>query len=324
MCGIAVATPRASESSPSQAGEPVLVLRGLTKRYRARTAVDDLSLDVRRGDIYGFLGPNGAGKTTTIRMIVGLIRPTAGSVIIAGDRLSAWHRAPLARIGAIVEAPAVYTYLSGRDNLRMLADLTGRYPRGRIDQVLDRVGLIDRAADKVSEYSHGMKQRLAIAAALLPAPELLLLDEPTNGLDPGGIRSTRELIRSLANDDGLTVFLSSHLLAEVQQLCNRGAVLLHGKKLWEGEIAELLGAQRRIRLRATPAPRVREVLAACRIHALHPAPGEPDALHVQGALAADELVERLVTAGCRVHEVVTEVPQLEEAFLALVEREDTL
>jgi ABC-2 type transport system ATP-binding protein len=334
MCGTAVATPRLSESpqptpspqpqpSSQQAGEPVLVLRGLTKRYRARTAVDDLSLDVQRGDIYGFLGPNGAGKTTTIRMIVGLIRPTAGSVIIAGDRLGAWHRAPLARIGAIVEAPAVYTYLSGRDNLRMLADLTGRYPRGRIEAVLDRVGLADRAGDKVSEYSHGMKQRLAIAAALLPAPELLLLDEPTNGLDPGGIRSTRELIRSLARDDGLTVFLSSHLLAEVQQLCNRGAVLLHGKKLWEGEIAELLGARRRIRLRATPGERVREVLADGAL-ALHPVPGEPDALHVHGALAADELVERLVGAGCRVHEVVTEVPQLEEAFLALVEREDIL
>jgi ABC-2 type transport system ATP-binding protein len=329
---IVVATPRVSESPPpspppspsSGAGEAVLVLRGLTKSYRTRTAVDDVSLDVQRGDIYGFLGPNGAGKTTTIRMIVGLIRPTAGSVIIAGDRLSAWHRAPLARIGAIVEGPAVYTYLSGRDNLRMLADLTGRYPRGRIDQVLDRVGLADRAGDKVSEYSHGMKQRLAIAAALLPAPELLLLDEPTNGLDPGGIRSTRELIRSLARDDGLTVFLSSHLLAEVQQLCNRGAVLLQGKKLWEGEIAELLGARLRIRLRATPVARAREVLATGDL-ALHEAPGEPEALHVHGALAADELVERLVLAGCRVHEVVTEVPQLEEAFLALVEqREDTL
>jgi ABC-2 type transport system ATP-binding protein len=315
--------PRLPETQPSHAGDPVLVLRGLTKRYRARVAVDDLSLDVLRGDIYGFLGPNGAGKTTTIRMIVGLIRPTAGSVVIAGDRLSAWHRAPLARLGAIVEAPAVYTYLSGRDNLRMLAELTGPCPRGRIDQVLDRVGLAERARDKVSEYSHGMKQRLAIAAALLPAPELLLLDEPTNGLDPGGIRSTRELIRSLARDDGLTVFLSSHLLAEVQQLCNRGAVLLQGKKLWEGEMAALLGARRRVRLRATPVARVREVLAAADLGdlALHEAPGEPDVLHVHGERAAGELVERLVLAGCRVHEVVTEVPQLEEAFLALVERE---
>jgi ABC-2 type transport system ATP-binding protein len=315
--------PRLPETQPSHAGDPVLVLRGLTKRYRARVAVDDLSLDVLRGDIYGFLGPNGAGKTTTIRMIVGLIRPTAGSVVIAGDRLSAWHRAPLARLGAIVEAPAVYTYLSGRDNLRMLAELTGPCPRGRIDQVLERVGLAERARDKVSEYSHGMKQRLAIAAALLPAPELLLLDEPTNGLDPGGIRSTRELIRSLARDDGLTVFLSSHLLAEVQQLCNRGAVLLQGKKLWEGEMAALLGARRRVRLRATPVARVREVLAAADLGdlALHEVPGEPDVLHVHGERAAGELVERLVLAGCRVHEVVTEVPQLEEAFLALVERE---
>ena len=304
-------------------GEAVLVLRGLTKRYRKRTAVSDLSLDVRRGDIYGFLGPNGAGKTTTIRMIVGLIRPTAGSVIIAGDHLRAWHRAPLGRLGAIVEAPALYTYLSGRDNLRMLADLTGPYPRQRVDQVLDRVGLADRASDKVAEYSHGMKQRLAIAAALLPAPELVLLDEPTNGLDPGGIRDTRDLIRSLARDDGLTVFLSSHLLAEVQQLCNRGAVLLQGKKIWEGAIAELLGARRRIRLRATPLDRVREVLAAGVAQGEPPelveAPGEPGVLHVRGALAADEVVERLVSAGCRVHEVATELPQLEEAFLAMVE-----
>ena len=314
---------QAVESSSPQ-GEAVLVLRGLTKRYRARTAVSDLSLDVQRGDIYGFLGPNGAGKTTTIRMIVGLIRPTAGSVIIAGDHLRAWHRAPLGRLGAIVEAPALYTYLSGRDNLRMFADLTGRYPRQRIDQVLDRVGLTDRASDKVAEYSHGMKQRLAIAAALLPAPELVLLDEPTNGLDPGGIRDTRDLIRSLARDDGLTVFLSSHLLAEVQQLCNRGAVLLQGKKIWEGEIAELLGARRRIRLRATPLDRVREVLAMPgaapgAAPELRDVPGEPGLLHVHGALAADDVVERLVAAGCRVHEVVAELPQLEEAFLAMVE-----
>lgn len=300
-------------------GEAVLSLRDLTKRYGRRTAVDRLSLTVRRGDVYGFLGPNGAGKTTTIRMIVGLCRPTAGSVSIAGDRLGFWHRAPLARLGAIVEAPAFYGYLSGRDNLRLLADLSGGCAPGRIHAVLERVGLAARAGDRVSEYSHGMKQRLAIAAALLPDPALVLLDEPTNGLDPRGIRDMRELIRSLARDDGLTVFLSSHLLAEVQQLCDRGAVLFSGRKLWEGDIAELRAARRRIRLRATPLSRVRDALAGAE---LADAPDEPGVLHVGGALEPDDVVERLVRAGCRVHEVASEVPQLEEAFLALVENQE--
>lgn len=313
------------QASSSDTLPPVLRLQGLTKRYRNRKAVDDLSLSVYPGDVYGFLGPNGAGKTTTLRMIVGLTRPSAGAVLIAGDRLTLWHRAPLARLGAIVEAPSLYTYLSGRDNLRMLADLGGGCPARRVDEVLDRVGLTSRARDKVAVYSHGMKQRLAIAAALLPGPALLLLDEPTNGLDPMGIRDTRHLIRSLARDDGLTVFLSSHLLAEVEQICNRGAVLVEGRKLWEGEIPELLVHGRRIRLRAEPLDTVHAVLAE--LGAEVAAAGDPAVLYVRGhergaagghALGPETVVERLVHAGCRVSEVVAETPPLEEAFLALI------
>lgn len=300
-------------------------LQNITKTFGNFTAVSDLNLDVANGEFFVLLGPTGAGKTTTLRMIVGLIRPSAGAVLIAGDRLTLWHRAPLARLGAIVEAPSLYTYLSGRDNLRMLADLGGGCPARRIDEVLDRVGLTRRARDKVAVYSHGMKQRLAIAAALLPGPALLLLDEPTNGLDPMGIRDTRHLIRSLARDDGLTIFLSSHLLAEVEQICNRGTVLVEGRKLWEGEIPELLVHGRRIRLRAEPLDTVRAVLAE--LGAEVTAAADPAVLHVRGhvrgvaggvALGPETVVERLVHAGCRVSEVVAETPPLEEAFLALI------
>lgn len=318
--------------------EPVLRLRGLTKRFGKRIAVNGLSLEVQRGDVYGFLGPNGAGKTTTMRMIVGLIRPSGGQVTIAGEHLTFWHRSPLARLGASIESPAFYGYLSGRDNLRLYANLTAPCPDKRIDAVLDRVGLSSRAQDKVRVYSHGMKQRLAIAAALLPGPDLVLLDEPTNGLDPMGIRDVRELIRSLAHDDEYTIFLSSHLLVEIEQICNRGAIMVEGKKRWEGKVADLLARRRRIRLRATPADRA---CAALRTRMLEretsedgdsgegfdvtqPIRTRPEVIYVSGGVSgrdvtADELVATLVMADCRVHEVMTEVPSLEEVFVELVE-----
>jgi len=298
----------------------VLETRGLTKRFRRRVAVADLDLAVDRGDVYGFLGPNGAGKTTTMRMMVGLIRPTAGSVRLLGEELGFWRRRPLARIGAIVETPSFYAYLSGRDNLRLVADLAGGCPRSRIDEVLDRVGLRERAGDPARVYSHGMKQRLAIAAALLPAPSLVLLDEPTNGLDPMGIRDVRALIRSLARDDGLTVFLSSHLLAEVEQVCNRVGIVHLGAKIWEGAVAELLGARRQLRVVARPADRARAVLAELAPDRVADDPARAGALLVTGEVDAEEVVARLVAAGCRVAELTPEVPSLEEVFVELVDR----
>ena len=295
----------------------VLSVSRLSKRYGDRLAVDALSLTVEQGDIYGFLGPNGAGKTTTMRMLVGLIRPTGGEVRLLGERLTSRSRGALRRVGAIIESPSFYPYLTGRDNLRMLADLTGITPRSRIDAVLERVSLRDRAGDPARIYSHGMKQRLAIAAALLPSPELILLDEPTNGLDPMGVRDVRALLRSLARDDGLTVFLSSHLLSEVEQVCNRGTMLVGGRSVWEGEVADLLGAQRRIRLVAEPAD------AAARVvheqFGVAVKDGRLPTRGPQGAIDPAELVAALVAAGVRVREVVVEAPSLEEVFVQMVE-----
>ncbi len=290
----------------------------LSKRYGARLAVDDVSLSVERGDIYGFLGPNGAGKTTTMRMLVGLIRPTGGEVRLLGQRLTSRARGALSRVGAIIESPAFYGYLSGRDNLRILADLTARTPASRIDQVLDRVDLRDRAGDPVRIYSHGMKQRLAIAAALLPAPELILLDEPTNGLDPIGIREVRALLRSLTRDDGLTVFLSSHLLSEVEQVCNRGTILVGGRALWEGEVAALLGERRRIRLAAEPTATAAAIADQRFGVALRD--GWLPARGPGGEIDPADLVDALVAGGVRVSAVSLEAPTLEEVFVQMVEQ----
>ncbi|MCB9560507.1 MAG: ABC transporter ATP-binding protein [Kofleriaceae bacterium] len=301
----------------------VLTTRGLTKRYGRRLAVDDLTLSVARGDVYGFLGPNGAGKTTTMRMLVGLVHPSAGEVRVLGEPVSPRRRGPLRRVGAIIESPSFYGYLSGRDNLRMLASLTGPCPPSRIDAVLDRVELRDRADDPARIYSHGMKQRLAIAAALLPGPELILLDEPTNGLDPMGIRDMRALVRSLAHDDGLTVFLSSHLLGEVEQVCNRAAIVSAGRARWEGEVAALLAGRRRIRLGATPLDRAARVIADGFGVALHDevaADGTAwlPARGAAGPIAPADLVDALVAAGVRVHEIAVDEPALEDVFVEMV------
>ncbi len=294
-------------------GPVVLATHELSKRYRQRTVVDRLSIAVERGDVYGFLGPNGAGKSTTLRMLLGLVRPTGGRVELFGHSLR--DRAVLGRVGAIVESPSVYGYLTGADNLRMLAALAGGAPARRREEVLERVGLRDRADDPVRIYSHGMKQRLAIAVALLPRPELIILDEPTNGLDPMGIRDMRTLIRSLADDDGITVVLSSHLLAEVEQVCNRATIIARGRTCWEGHVKALLAERRRIRIHARPAE------IAARVLAEHGAVVEiePGRFHLAAAtLAPAELVERLVTAGVKVDEIVAEAPTLEEVFVSLV------
>lgn len=213
---------------------------GLTKRFRNLTAVDGLDLDVGRGEVFGFLGPNGAGKSTTLRLMVGLIRPTRGSVRVLGHDVCRDHVKAMTGVGAMIEAPAFYKYLSGRDNLRILANTGGRYSRKDIDAVLDIVGLLDRAGDKVKAYSQGMRQRLGIALAIVGKPELVLLDELTNGLDPQGMKEVRDLIRRLSADNGLTVFLSSHLLHEVEQICTRIAVIDKGKLVATGAVEELL------------------------------------------------------------------------------------
>ncbi|MBN1614899.1 MAG: ABC transporter ATP-binding protein [Deltaproteobacteria bacterium] len=219
-----------------------IVLRTLelTKHYKNRPAVDRLSIEVRRGDIFGFLGPNGAGKSTTIRMILHLIFPTNGDVELFGMSLRTNRHRALEKVGAIVEKPAFYSHLSARRNLEILGGLQGPVSRLRIMEYLERVGLADRADDKVKTYSHGMNQRLGLALALLKGPELVVLDEPTTGLDPQGMKEVRELIQELSRERGVTVFLSSHLLYEVEMIATRMAVIHEGRLRIEGSVQELL------------------------------------------------------------------------------------
>jgi ABC-2 type transport system ATP-binding protein len=228
--------------------EAVLQTEGLTKKYRGRVAVDGLALRVERGDVYGFLGQNGAGKSTTIRMTLGLVRPTAGRVRLLGQDVTRGSRRAPARVGAIVEAPAFYENFSGADNLRMLAAMSGGVERQRLREMLSLVGLAERANDPVHAYSHGMRQRLGIAQALLPRPEFVILDEPTDGLDPQGIREVRQLILRMRDELGLTVMLSSHLLHEVEQLCNRVAIIERGRLLYEGTVAQLTAGDKTFRI----------------------------------------------------------------------------
>ncbi|MBV9228160.1 MAG: ABC transporter ATP-binding protein [Chloroflexi bacterium] len=225
--------------SASRSDEVVLRTLNLSKNYGKRLAVDNLNLEVRRGEIFGFLGPNGAGKTTTIRMALGLIAPTAGRVEILGQDIATHRAHVLPHVGALVETPALYLYMSGRDNLRAVGSVLGGVPEQRIDAVLDLVGLAIRQKDRVRTYSLGMKQRLGVAMALLQDPDVLILDEPANGLDPAGIVEMRDLMHRLAAE-GKTVFISSHLLSEVQQICTRVAIINLGKLVTESTIEELL------------------------------------------------------------------------------------
>ncbi len=232
--------------------EHVISTSRLTKAFGTLMAVNDLHLEVFRGDVFGFLGPNGSGKTTTIRMLLGLIRPTAGSISLFGLDNSTHLREILPRVGAIVETPVFYPYLSGVDNLLMVAAASGmqlgRANQARIDEVLDLVDLGARGRDAYRKYSLGMKQRLAIGAALLTDPEMIVLDEPNNGLDPAGVHEVRQLILRLSSI-GKTIFLSSHILYEVQQVCSRVAILQKGKLLKQGNVQELLGEGRRLVVR---------------------------------------------------------------------------
>ncbi|HEY0752337.1 MAG TPA: ABC transporter ATP-binding protein [Ktedonobacteraceae bacterium] len=228
-------------------GEIALHTIDLTKQYGQRLAVNNLNLEVKRGEIFGFLGPNGAGKTTTIRMALGLITPTSGRVEILGKDVIRRRAEILPRVGALIETPALYLYLSGRNNLRAIGSALGGVPEKRIDAVLELVGLAGRQKDRVRTYSLGMKQRLGIAMALLQEPDVLILDEPTNGMDPAGIVEMRDLVHELARQ-GKTIFISSHLLTEVQQICTRVAIINQGKLVTESTVAELTQGQGEFRV----------------------------------------------------------------------------
>lgn len=243
--------------------EHIAEVKGLTKKFDGFTAVDDLSFAIGKGQIYGFLGPNGAGKSTTIRMLLGLIHPTAGEVLINGEPFNRNRKQALQQIGAIVERPDMYKYLSAWDNLRIFARLSHKHiTKERMHEVIELVGLQGREHDKVRAYSQGMKQRLGIAIALVHDPELLILDEPTNGLDPQGIAEMRELIRTLGTHMGKTILISSHLLYEIEQVATNMMILHKGKKLVDGKVSELLNPNETIfEVRILPDDSITEKLA---------------------------------------------------------------
>ena len=291
--------------------ETIVVTDRLTKKYGDQIAVDDVSLTVRRGEVYGFLGPNGAGKTTTLRLLLGLVRPTRGTATILGARPG--QPAAVARTGALVEGPGFFPYLSGRDNLRVMARYQG-VSDAAVDAALERVELAGRGGDAFRSYSLGMKQRLGVASALLGDPELLVLDEPTNGLDPAGMADMRRLLVELA-EQGQTVLLSSHLLGEVQEICDRIGVISRGRLLAESTVAELRGAST-VLVRAEPIDRT--LAAAMQV-------AGDDAVRLQdGGVHLDleagrvpELARELVTAGVDIHEIRSSERSLEDVFFEM-------
>jgi ABC-2 type transport system ATP-binding protein len=292
----------------------VISCEGLTKRFGSAIAVNGLDLAVSSGQVYGFLGPNGAGKTTTIRMLLGLIAPSAGQIRLLGRRLP--DPRAVAQAGSMIEEPAFYPWMTGRVNLEVLGATGGGCAPGEVDRVLGLAGLTEVAARKVRTYSQGMRQRLGIAAAMLGRPSLLIMDEPTNGLDPAGIREIRGLLRGLAAD-GTTVFLSSHLLAEVEQVCDRVAVIVGGRLVEEGAPA-MLGTIRwrvRVEVRAEDGP------AAARLLARWPARRSDGQFLVEHDSGRD--VNGVLAAGGVVAESVTvERPRLEDRFLEITGTED--
>ena len=293
--------------------DAAILTEKLTKHYGSLHAVHALDLHVPTGSVFGFLGPNRAGKTTTIRLLLKLVSPTAGRAWVLGQDVARGSSHFLARVGALVESPAFYPYLSGRDNLRVFAH-TGGYPdQKRIDEVLELVGLADRQRDRVRTYSLGMKQRLAVAATLLNRPQLLFLDEPTNGLDPAGQAEIREIVRALGKA-GHTIFISSHLLHEIEQICDHVAIIDRGQLLRQGSITDILGEQCALRIEAEPIAQAAAIIA--RFMQATPEPIETNQLLVRVPRErAPEIVQALSAAGVRVYQIIIERESLEQVFL---------
>ena len=293
----------------------MIELQNVTKIFGERRAVDDLSLTVSRGEIFGLLGHNGAGKSTAIGMMLGQVWPTSGVVKICGHEVAAHRARALSPVGAIFETPVFYDYLSGWRNLEILSAYTAPTPASRIREVIDWVGLTGRENSSVRTYSHGMRSRLALAQALLPGPELLILDEPSDGLDPEGIHEMRRTILRLHRELGLTILLSSHLLNEVEQLCTRIAVLSAGRKVFEGTVAEVKTAQGKVSLKTSDFSTAVKILQDREIIS-----GSVDGKFVtlaDGRTTA-EIVNALVGAGVSVEGVWEDEQTLEDFYLELV------
>lgn len=298
--------------------DALVVTSGLTKTFRRLVAVDNLDLTVNRGDVFGFLGPNGAGKSTALRMMVGLIKPNAGSVRVFGHEVWADRRGALSKVGAMIEAPAFYKYLSGYDNLRLLANSGASYTRKELEASLDIVGLLGRAQDKVKTYSQGMRQRLAIALSIVGKPELILLDEPTNGLDPEGMKEIRDLIGQLSRDFGLTVFLSSHLLHEVEQICSRIAVINKGKVLLSGNVKELTSTSDSVLIKVSRTAEAVEALKQVAWAATTLQHDGSITVRLHGGSAV-ELNTLLVQQGFEVSALIPKQTSLEDLYMKLME-----
>ncbi len=296
----------------------MIELTHVAKKFGHRLAVDDLSLTVPPGEIYGLLGHNGAGKSTAIGMMLGLVWPTAGDIRICGhDVASARHQA-LLQVGAIFETPAFYDYLSGRRNLQILSSYTSPTPARRIDEVIEWVGLQGRGASKVRTYSHGMRARLALAQALLPNPRLLILDEPSDGLDPEGIHEMRETILRLQREFGLTILLSSHFLSEVEQLCTHIAVLNQGRKVFDGALKTIRQRERWMRLRTDDFDAAVRVL---REAALASDTRDGRLIALAAGVGPDRVVRLLVEKDMPVYEITPEQETLESFYLSLMDRQ---
>ncbi|HEY7968230.1 MAG TPA: ATP-binding cassette domain-containing protein [Solirubrobacteraceae bacterium] len=304
------------DTAPTAATRPIVASK-LSKRYREVLAVDGVDIDLPGGVVGGFVGPNGAGKTTTIQLLLGLVRPTGGTASVLGESIAHPERY-LRRVGALIEAPSFYPALSGRRNLEVLTRL-GRLDRSRIDEVLALVELTERADHRVKTYSLGMKQRLGVAAALLPDPELVILDEPTNGLDPAGIREMRSVMRGLA-DRGITVLVSSHLLREIEAICDHLMMIDHGRIVFQGPIGGLLDAQHTGVIATPEHTGDLEKLAALCTAAGKPAHIDGDVLRVSaGEDWAAELNRQAFAAGITLRGLEVTRATLEEAFFAITD-----
>lgn len=291
-----------------------LSVQGLKKVIGKRAIIESIDFELRRGEVFGFLGPNGAGKTTTIRMLVGLIKPTAGTIRICGCDIEKQFPEAMVNMGCIVENPELYKYLSGWSNLQYFARMSDGIDEERIKEVVQLVGLSARIHDKVKAYSLGMRQRLGIAQALLGRPKVLILDEPTNGLDPSGIREMREFIRFLAEKEGLSVLVSSHLLSEIQLMCDRVAIISKGRIVQVGTVQNLLAEQEKVSWRLSPQPLGIQILRQL-----------AGSVKAEGEIVTTPYIEQemgewnrvLVESGVTVSEMSRKLPSLEDLFIEL-------
>ena len=296
----------------------MIQLTHVIKKFAGRIAVDDLSFAVPRGEIFGLLGHNGAGKSTAIGMMLGQVWPTSGEVKVCGHDIQTNRRAALMPVGAIFEAPVFYDYLSGWRNLEILSTYTAPTSKARIREVIEWVGLTGREQSKVRTYSHGMRSRLALAQALLPKPELLILDEPSDGLDPEGIHEMRQTILRLQRELGLTILLSSHLLNEVEQLCTRIAVLQQGKKVFEGNVADVKATLGKVALKAADFANAAKLL---RERGLITATAEEKFITLAEGRTTAEITQALVAAGIAVEGIWQHEQTVEDFYLGLINRQ---